>query len=68
MAEAIRQHGQPLERLNDTNDAARVRDTLQNWPGAATWVPLMARAKPMVVLLGENKSDVVAIVELDPWK
>ncbi|RRV36634.1 type IV pilin accessory protein [Stutzerimonas stutzeri] len=68
MAEAIRQHAQPLEKLNDTNDAATVRNALQNWPGAAAWVPLMARTKPMVVLLGENKSDVVAIVELDPWK
>ncbi|MFL9808080.1 MAG: type IV pilin accessory protein [Pseudomonas sp.] len=68
MTEAIRQHAQPLERLNDTNNAARARDTLQNWPGATSWVPLMARTKPMVVLLGENKSDVIAIVELNPWK
>lgn len=67
IAEAVRQRAQPLEKLNDFNDAAEVRDALQNWPSAAAWVPLMARAKPMVVLLGENKSDVIAIVELHPW-
>ncbi|WP_312592388.1 TfpX/TfpZ family type IV pilin accessory protein [Stutzerimonas nitrititolerans] len=68
MAEAMRQRAQPLGKLNDFNDAAAVRDALQSWPSAAAWVPLMARAKPMVVLLGENKSEVIAIVELAPWK
>jgi len=68
MAEAMRQRAQPLGKLNDFNDAAAVRDALQSWPSAAAWVPLMARAKPMVVLLGENKSEVIAIVELTPWK
>lgn len=68
MAEAMRQRAQPLEKLNDFNNAAAVRDALQSWPSAAAWVPLMARVKPMVVLLGENKSEVIAIVELAPWK
>lgn len=68
MAEIIRQRAQPLEKLSDFNDATVVRDALQNWPGASAWVPLMARVKPMVVLLGENNSDVVAIAELNPWK
>lgn len=68
LAEAIRQRAQPLQKLNDVNDAAAVRDALKNWPGAAAWVPLMTRVRPMVVLLGENKSDVIAIVELVPWK
>lgn len=67
MAETMRHRAQPLEKLNDFNDAGAVRDALQNWPNAAAWVPLMARAKPMVVLLGENKNDVIAIVELNPW-
>lgn len=67
MAQAIRQHAQPLAKLNDFNDATAVRDALQSWPDAAAWVPLMARVKPMVVLLGENKSDVIAIVDLNPW-
>lgn len=67
MAQAIQKRAQPLEKLNDFNDATVVRDALQNWPEAAAWVPLMARVKPMVVLLGENKSDVIAIVDLNPW-
>ena len=67
MAAAIQQRAQPLEKLNDFNEAAVVRDALHNWPEAAAWVPLMARVKPMVVLLGENKSDVIAIVDLNPW-
>src|SRR5690606_40573206 len=58
---------QPLEKLNDFNEDNVVRSALQNWPEAAAWVPLMARVKPMVVLLGENKSDVIAVVDLNPW-
>ncbi len=68
MAEIMRQRAQPLEKLSDFNDVTVVRDALQNWPSASAWVPLMARDKPMVVLLGENNSDVVAIAELNPWK
>lgn len=67
MAAAIQQRAQPLEKLNDFNEDNVVRSALQNWPEAAAWVPLMARVKPMVVLLGENKSDVIAIVDLNPW-
>ncbi len=67
MTQAIQQRAQPLDKLTDFNDATAVRDALQNWPDAAAWVPLMARTKPMVVLLGENNSDVIAIVDLNPW-
>lgn len=67
MAAAIQQRAQPLEKLNDFNEDNVVRSALQNWPEAAAWAPLMARVKPMVVLLGENKSDVIAIVDLNPW-
>ncbi|NNT94247.1 TfpX/TfpZ family type IV pilin accessory protein [Stutzerimonas nitrititolerans] len=68
MTNAMQQRARPLSSLNDFNDPATVNDVLYKWPDAAAWVPLMARAKPMVVLLGENKSEVIAIVELDPWK
>lgn len=67
MTQAIQQRAQPLDKLTDFNDAKAVRVALHNWPDAAAWVPLMARVKPMVVLLGENKSDVIAIVDLNPW-
>ena len=62
----IRQRAQPLEQLNTTNDPATVSKLLQSWPAATAWVPLMARQKPMVVLLDAN-SDVLAIVALNPW-
>ncbi|RRV79662.1 TfpX/TfpZ family type IV pilin accessory protein [Stutzerimonas stutzeri] len=68
VAESIQQRAQPLAKLNNFNAAVTVRSTLQNWPSAAAWVPLMARTKPMVVLLGQNRSDVIAIVELNPWE
>lgn len=68
MTQAIQQRAQPLDKLTDFNDATAVRDALYNWPDAAAWVPLMARVKPMVVLLGKNHSDVLAIVDLNPWK
>ncbi|WP_312512360.1 TfpX/TfpZ family type IV pilin accessory protein [Stutzerimonas nitrititolerans] len=67
MVETIRQQSRPLAALNDLNDSATINDVLYKWPDAAAWVPLMARVKPMVVLLGKNKSDVIAIVELAPW-
>lgn len=67
VAEAMPLYALPLAVLNDFNDPAKVNDVLYKWPDAAAWVPLMARAKPMVVLLGENKSNVIAIVELAPW-
>jgi len=67
MAEAIRQRAQPLRKLKNFNEATLVRRALQDWPTATAWVPLMARAKPMVVLLSENKSSVLAIVDLRPW-
>jgi len=68
VASSMQQRARPLAALNDFNDPATVNDVLNKWPDAAAWVPLMARAKPMTVLLGENKSDVIAIVELAPWK
>jgi hypothetical protein len=68
VASDMEQRALPLERLNDYNEAGTVLTALQPWPNAAAWVPLMARAKPMVVLLGKNRRDVIAIVDLAPWK
>lgn len=68
MTEAMLKRAQPLTTLNSFNDPATVHATLQKWPTARAWVPLMARTRPMVVLLGENMSDVISIVELHPWR
>lgn len=66
-ANDIAGRAQPLEKLNSFNENAAVSDVLKAWPAATAWLPLKARAKPMVVLLGKNRSEVIAIVELNPW-
>lgn len=67
MREAIQQRAHPLASLNIFNDSATVQTTLEKWPEATAWVPLMARSQPMVVLLGKDKCEVISIVKLNPW-
>ncbi|MCQ4275011.1 TfpX/TfpZ family type IV pilin accessory protein [Stutzerimonas degradans] len=68
MSGAIQQRARPLASLNTVNAPATVQATLQKWPAATAWVPLMARSQPMVVLLGKDKSEVISIVKLNPWQ
>jgi len=68
VADDISARAQPLSNLNKFNDAALVNKTLTTWPTATSWVPLKARVKPMVVLLGKNRNEVLAIVDLKPWE
>jgi hypothetical protein len=56
----------PLQKLYEFNREKSVRKELIAWPNAKSWLPLKARAKPMVVLLAEDSS-VLAIVDLRPW-
>lgn len=65
--EAIRNKAKPLSRLTDFNDAETVAVTLADKPLASGWLPLMARAQPMVVLLKEDNTEVLGIVALNPW-
>ena len=67
MTDAIRARALPLDRLHDYNDPIPVTEVLRKWPTAVAWVPLMARVRPMTVLLDEHYR-VVAIVPLDPWE
>ncbi|MCM2320753.1 MAG: type IV pilin accessory protein [Pseudomonas sp.] len=67
MADSLRSKAQPLAELSRYNATQRVHETLADWPDANAWLPLMARAKPMVVLLRKESAEVVAIVELNPW-
>jgi hypothetical protein len=66
-ANDIASRAQPLEKLNSFNENAAVSSTLETWPAATAWLPLKARAKPMVVLLGQNRHEIIAIVDLNPW-
>ncbi|MOA49411.1 hypothetical protein D3C78_1722900 [compost metagenome] len=49
------------------NDEQQLRTILNRWPTADAWLPLMAGAKPMTVLLRKDTAEVIAIVELNPW-
>lgn len=55
-----------LVRLADFNDAGPVAATLAEWPRAPGWLPLMARAQPMLVLIAEDSTKVLGIVPLQP--
>ena len=67
-AQDMQSRAQPVERLADYNDAGTVTATLEKWPQASGWLPLMARAQPMVVLLAEDNTQVLGIVPLHPWQ
>lgn len=57
-----------LDSLRRFNDAERVNAVLGAWPQARGWLPLMARAQPMVVLMGPEPAQVLAVVALKPWE
>lgn len=57
---------QPLDKLLKYNSKEMVGEVLEHWPSARAWLPLMANAEPMVVLLDESTS-VIGIVDLRPW-
>ena len=63
----IVQRAQPLQMLYRFNQANAVEKVLTEWPKATSWVPLNARAKPMVVLLGKNRGEILTVVDLNPW-
>jgi hypothetical protein len=66
-ATVISKKAQPLTELNNYNTATTVRTTLARWPTARSWLPLWSNPRSMTVLLDE-KSNVVAISDLNPWK
>ncbi|MGH8085537.1 MAG: TfpX/TfpZ family type IV pilin accessory protein [Lysobacter sp.] len=66
VAADIRARALPLDRLQRFNAPPAVAATLREWPAAAAWVPLKARARSMVVLLDEQQRR-VAVVDLRPW-
>lgn len=67
-ADAIRKHAQPLENLDQFNPPDVVKKQLRQWPKANAWLPLMAKAQPMAVLINRESAEVVAIVNLLPWQ
>lgn len=67
MAFSIKAKALPLEKLSSFNEPARVSVELERWNGADAWLPLMAGANSMVVLVRKETAEVVAIVDLRPW-
>lgn len=66
-ADAMRKHAQPLDHLDQFNPSDQVKKQLRQWPKANAWLPLMATAQPMVVLIEREAAKVVAVVNLRPW-
>lgn len=66
-ADTIKQKAHPLDQLLRFNSTESVKAVLAQWPQADAWLPMMAPAKPVTVLLRKDSAEVVAIVELNPW-
>ncbi len=66
--EDIRQHSMPIEALSRFNTQQAVDKVLQRWPEADAYLPMMARAHPVTVLINKASAKVVAIVDLNPWQ
>lgn len=57
----------PLEKLDQFNPPGQVKKALAPWPQADAWLPLMARAQPMTVLIQRSTGQPLAVVDLRPW-
>jgi hypothetical protein len=57
----------PLAKLNQFNPPERVKKVLSRWPQADAWLPLMARVRPMTVLIQRSTGQPLAVVDLRPW-
>lgn len=67
-AKGMREHAHPLDELARYNTQADVNSVLARWPEANAYLPLMARVRPMTVLIDKASPRVVAIVDLNPWE
>lgn len=67
-AEAIRQRAHPLNELKRYNQQSDVDAALLRWPQANAYLPMMARIKPMTVLIEKESAKVIAVVDLNPWQ
>lgn len=64
----IRKHARPLEDLARYNSAEQLERELKLWPKANAFLPMMARVRPMTVLIDKESAKVIAVVELNPWQ
>ena len=62
----ILKRSQPLGLLNKYNTRQQVRQILNQYPDAKTYLPLAATKQDMTVLLN-SQGDIIKIVNLRPW-
>lgn len=64
----IRKHARPLEDLAGYNSSEQLERELKQWPKANAFLPMMARVRPVTVLIDKESAQVVAVVDLNPWQ
>lgn len=64
---SIKQHSKAIDILLRYNSEAAVAQVRQRWPLADAYLPMMAKTRPVSVLINSRTSEVVAIVDLAPW-
>lgn len=57
----------PLADLKRFNPATAVDKVHARWPEADAFLPLMAKVRPMTVLIRRDTLQIIAIVDLTPW-
>lgn len=67
-AAAMRQRAHPLDELVSYNTQSEVDAVLARWPEANAYLPMMARVRPMTVLIEKSSARVIAVVDLNPWQ
>lgn len=66
-SEVVKMRLHQLDELEKYNSRVQTMAFLAKWPQADSWLPLMASAEPMVVLLNKEKMEILAVVDLRPW-
>ncbi|HTF84927.1 MAG TPA: hypothetical protein VL987_10115, partial [Cellvibrio sp.] len=64
----IQTKARDLEQLKQFNEAALVESVLLQWPEANAYLPLMAPAQALTVLIEKDSARIIALVELNPWE
>lgn len=64
----IQQHAKPVSELKQYNNPSQVESVLHRWPEANAYLPIMAKVRPMTVLIDKTSAKVVAVVDLNPWQ
>lgn len=64
----IREKAKPLADLKRANAPTNVDAILEKWPEADAFLPMVARAHSVTVLINKASTRVVAVVDLNPLK